>query len=98
MSLLENLSGLTVYGKNDWPRAGHELKHFGWNHGFEDVIFLQQDDAGIRCADVGRNVDPGLLSYEPYVFEPARTRFTGHPFLVGSLTDEQKKYVRRAGL
>ena len=98
MGLLENLSGLTVYGKDDRPCAGHELKHFGWNHGLEDVISLQQDDTGIRSTDVGRNVHSGLLIDEPHVLEPARARVTGDPFLVGSLTNEQKKYVRGRGL
>src|SRR6266851_5421070 len=98
MGLLENLSGLPVYGKDDRPGAGHELKHFGWNHGLENVIFLEQDHAGIRCSDVGRDVDPRLLIDESYIFKSVGTGFADDTFFVGSLPYQEKKYVRRPGL
>ena len=74
LGLLKNLARLTFHPENHRPGARHELQHLAGNHSLEYFGLLEQNQAHVRRANIGRYLLPRLLIYKTQVGKTAGPR------------------------
>ena len=93
--LLKNLARLTFDPENHRTSARHELQHLAGNDGLEYFVLLEQNQASVRGANIGRYPLPRLLIHETQVGKAARPHQGNQLLLFRAFPHQQEQDLGR---